>query len=541
MHPHATLKLKLLIAAAAVAMAARPATAQTFQGGGAGERQRLVVTIVVDQLRTDYLNMMSQSLCSSGFNRLLKQGAYFENMRFDIPRPDLASATAMIFTGAYPCVNGIPSEKVFNQATRHEEPVLTDRSQIGNYTKETFSPAALKVSTIADELRVDDDLTSVHSIAADPQAAIIMAGHAGNSAFWISDANGNWASTAYYKFVPPTVKQRNHNSPLSARIDTMEWSPCMPLIAYIDLPENKKRVPFNYRFPKSDPNRFKKLKNSPIANRLVTDLAIDYINSLSLGKHGAIDMLNIAYSAAVYKYDDDDDTRVELQDTYLRLDAQLARLLNAIDKAVGLENTLVVLTSTGYFDDISEPDPKHHVPTGEYYPERGESLLNLYLMALYGSGKWVDTYYDRAFFLDRKLIKDSGLDLAEVRAKSCEFLRQMAGVTAAYTFEEILNNPGSDVAHRMHRSMVHTLAPDIFIEVSPGWKIVEKGVGKKDAPTVTVVRNNAISTPAFIMADGVEPQRIATPVDATALAPTMARLIRVSPPNAAVDMPLPLW
>lgn len=516
------------------------AVAQRYHSGGGTERKKLVVTIVVDQLRSEQLELMRSRLTSRGFNRLLNGGAYIENMRFDIPSPDAASSTAIIFTGTYPNVNGIPSQNVYNTQTRSEEAVLTDRTQIGNFTKENFSPAALKVSTVADELRATDELSSVHAIAADPQVALIMAGHAGNSAFWISDANGNWASTTYYKLVPPIISQRNHNNPLSARIDTMEWRPSIPLISYVDLPESKQYIPFSYRFPKNDINRYRKVKCSPIGNKEVTDLAIDYINSLFLGRHSATDMLNIAYTVADYPYADQEDTRVETQDAYLRLDEQLARLLDAIDSTVGLKNALIVLTSTGYYVDASIPDERLRIPTGEFFPERALSLLNLYLMALYGNGQWVDTYYDKTFFLDRNLIKENGLDLAQVRAKSCEFLRQMTGVNAAYTFEEILNNPSTEVTRRMHRSMVHSLAADIFIEVYPGWKIVENTVGKKQPPKVNIVRYNAISTPCFIMADGIAPQRVTSAVDATALAPTMARLMHITPPNAAQAAPIPL-
>ena len=530
-------KIISFIISAAIAASA---TAQTFSSGASAERKQLVVAIVVDQLRSDQLTLLADRFSDGGFLRLLKNGAYFENVNFDIPDPDLASSTAILFSGTYPSVNGIPSERIYNPQTRRDEPVLTDRTQIGNFTTENFSPAALKVSTVTDELRADNSLCSVHAIAADPQMAILMAGHAANSAFWICDANGNWASTAYYKLTPPIVAQINRDNPLSARIDSMEWSPVLPLTSYIDLTEMNKYIPFKHKFGKSDINRFKKIKNTPLANQLVTDLALDMISSLALGRHSSTDMICLGYSTATFRYSDDPDTRVETQDTYIRLDQQLARLFNAIDNSIGLDNTLVILTSTGYFDDQSIPDERLRIPTGEYYPERGESLLNMYLMAIYGNGQWVDTYYDRAFYLNRNLIKEKDLDLSEVRAKSCEFLRQMTGISAAYTFEEILNNPSNEEAHSRHRSMVHSLAPDIFIEVNPGWKIVENTVGKKQDPKVTAVRHNAISAPCFIMANEIEPQHVATAVDATAIAPTLSKLMHISPPNAARQMPLPI-
>lgn len=203
-----------------------------------------------------------------------------------------------------------------------------------------------------------------------------------------------------------------------------------------------------------------------------------------------------------------------------------------------MKNTLVVLTSTGYYDDNSVPYDKYKIPTGEYYPNRAISLLNMYLMALYGNGQWVDAFYDNTFYLNRTLIKEKDLDLSVIRAKSSDFLRQMSGVTAAYTLEEILDNPSSAEGHRMHRATIPSLAGDVVVEVSPGWQIVDNDDNQNKR--VRVVRTNAVSTPAFIMATNVVPQKISTPVDAVVLAPTVARILRVRSPNAAREMPLTL-
>lgn len=503
-----------------------------------GERQQLVVTIVVDQLRSDYLELLRGRFVSGGFNRLMRDAAYIENVHFDIPNADVVNTTAMLFTGAYPNINGISASTIYNTKTHRAEFILNDPEKIGNFTTETYSPTAIKVSTIADELRIDNELGSVHAISCDAQQAIIMAGHAANSAFWISDLTGNWASSTYYKLVPPTVSSRNYKMSLPARLDTMAWKPSLPLESYYDLPSYKKYYPFRYTYPASVRDRYRNFKKSALANEEITDVAIDYIKTLALGKHGCTDMLNIGYTAAPYKNGTDNDCRVELQDTYIRLDGQLSRLFGAIDNSVGLKNTLVVLTSTGYFDDNTTYDAKFNIPSGEFHPERATSLLNMYLMAIYGNGKWIDAYYNKSFYLNRALIKEKNLSYSEVRAKSSEFLRQMSGVTAAYSLEEILNNPSSEEAHRLHRAMVPSFAGDIVIEINPGWKIVENDGSKFRQERV--VRDNAVCAPAFIMASGIVPQKISIPIEATAITPTVARILRVRSPNAARMLPVSL-
>ncbi|MDD6779133.1 MAG: alkaline phosphatase family protein [Bacteroidales bacterium] len=526
-------KAILLVAAFTVAV-----TSMAQQAPAGESRQQLVVTIVVDQLRTDYVEMLRNRFGKEGFNRLIDRGAYIENLHFDIVQPDIANTTAMLFTGAFPGVNGIAGEKIYRFATRQPDYSLSDPGKIGNFTNETFSPAALQVSTLADELRAATQYGMVHSIATDAQQAIIMAGHAANSAFWISDIDGKWATTTYYKEVPKPVADSNYKQPLATRLDTMVWHPSLRPEQYCDIATHKQYTRFGHTFAKNDRDRFVRFKHSPLANEEVTRMAMEYITALRLGKRGTTDMLCIGLTAAPYDFSGDGCNTIELQDTYLKLDAQIARLLQSIDTAVGLQNTLVVLASTGYYTDNSPYDERLCIPSGEFYPSRAISLLNMYLMAMHGNGEWVSGYYNGSFYLNRDLIKSKGLDLSAVRAKSSEFLRQMSGVSAAYHYEEILNNPSGAEAHRLHRCMVPSVAGDVTIEVAAGWRIVENERTKHKQ--VRMVRYNAISTPAFIMARGVVPRRISAPVEATTLAPSVSSILRVRSPNAAREMPLSL-
>lgn len=502
-------------------------------------RQQLVVTIVVDQLRTDYVELLRHRFGKDGFNRLIDRGAYIENLHFDIAQPDIANTTAMLFTGAYPAVNGVAGEKIYRLNTRQPDFALSDPARIGNFTNETFSPVALQVSTLADELRCDTQYGLVYSLATDAQQAIIMAGHAANSAFWISDIDGKWATSTYYKDVPRAITECNYKKPLAERMDTMAWTPSLKPEEYIDVHSHKQYTRFRHTFAKNDRDRFIRFKHSPLANEEVTRMALEYLASLKMGKRGTTDMLCLGLTAAPYDFSGDGNNAIELQDTYLKLDAQIARLLHAVDAQVGLQNAVVVLTSTGYYSDNTLYDERLGIPSGEFFPARAISLLNMYLMAIYGNGDWVSGYYNGSFYLNRDLIKTKDLDLGTVRAKSSEFLRQMSGVSAAYNFEEILNNPSSAEAHRLHRCMVPAVAGDITIEVAPGWRIVENERSKKNKQ-VHIVRYNAISTPAFIMARGVAPRKISAPVEATILAPSVSRILRVRSPNAARELPLSL-
>ncbi|MCF0186434.1 MAG: alkaline phosphatase family protein [Bacteroidaceae bacterium] len=410
---------------------------------------------------------------------------------------------------------------------------------MGHNTSEKFSPERLKVSTLSDEVRVNNGgLGYVYSIAADAQMAVLLAGHAANSAFWIDDATGKWASSSFYKEQPQCVGNRNHTSPLSVRMDTMSWEPAISLDLYPDIPEVKRFYKFRYIFPQSSVDRFRMYKESALVNEEITTVAIDHIRSMSLGKRGQTDMVNLGFTAAPYSYANDADNRIELMDTYIRLDRQLARLFDYLDKNVGMENVVVMLSGTGHFAGDAKPDPKFKIPGGDFYADRATSLLNMFLMAKYGNGQWVIGFCNRQFFLNREYAKEINVDMAEMRAEAAQFVRQMSGVAAAYTYEEILRNPTDDQLLALHRSMQPDIEGDIIVQTAPGWSIQEQLRNGKTK--TTNIRANAICTPAFIMAPSVTAKRVSSPVKAVLLAPTMARALHIRSPNAASASPLAL-
>ena len=160
----------------------------------------------------------------------------------------------------------------------------------------------------------------------------------------------------------------------------------------------------------------------------------------------------------------------------------------------------------------------------------------MYLMAVYGTGNWVNGYFNERIYLNEKLAKEKNISVEELRKESGNFLRRMAGGDAAYTFDEILNNPGGETLKALHRSITSSESADVFLEILPGWKVVDDyNTGQTSTRTLANV-----SAPAFILAPGVSAQTISTPIDAALLAPTVARLLRIRSPNAARLLPMSL-
>lgn len=504
------------------------------------KRPALVVGIIVEGLNADNINLLRDNFGKDGFNRFINDGVSIENIDFG-PGVDATAATAILMTGAAPGVNGIPSARVWDRETKSDYPVLLDPANIGNFTDETFSPQALKVSTISDEIRIaDGGIGLVHSVAPDAQVAILLAGHAGNSGFWLNDFNGKWSTSTFYKDIPGSIARRNYGVTLSNRLDTIAWVPSIPLEQYPDLPEYKRLYPFRYTYPARDANRFRAFKTSAPGNHEVAETGIEYISSLKLGERGVTDMLNLGFNVSPYLYSREADTRTETMDAYLRLDADIASIVKAVEKGPGLANSIIFIAGTPAPTNSKRDDERWNIPSGQFSPRRAVSLLNMYLMAIHGNGEYVSGYHNGYFYLNRKFLKELDLDEAKIRRESAEFLTRMSGVSTVYTIDDIMERRAGDDPLAMQRNTSPVHAGDLLVTVNPGWEISDESEPAQPNSQQQVVRNVATTNPFYMLAPSTVPQTIDSTVDARVIAPTVTRILRIRSPNAASLPPLRL-
>lgn len=495
---------------------------------------------MVEDLRPEYISLLKEHFTSGGFKRLLKDGVVIANADYGTPL-DAAAATAMIYTGSAPASNGIAAAEVFDRATLTPKSPMTDPSAMGNFTTQTLSPSALALSTITDEVKIaGGGVTYAYAIAPEPTQALIMAGHAANCGIWINDVKETWATTTFYKDAPSTLTSRNRLQALRTRIDTMAWTPSRPKADYVLLPDHVTLYPFRYYFRQQGPQKVKAFKSSPRVNDEVTDFAIENIRSLSLGKHSGPDMMNVAYTVSPYEFSKTSDNRYELLDQYYRLDQNLDALFTAIDDAVGIDNSLIFVAGTPAKPERKRDDEKWLLPYGEFSTRKAISLINLYLIALHGNGDWVQGYHNNQFYLNRQLIEKHNLKVEDLRMEVARFLERMSGVARAFSVDEIIDSRGLDMA-AIKRSTHMATAGDVHCYVMPGWQIVDDfNVPGEASKTGKVVGAAAPTAPIYILAPGIQPQKINTPVDARAIAPTITGLLRIRSPNGAEVTPLVL-
>jgi hypothetical protein len=264
-------------------------------------------------------------------------------------------------------------------------------------------------------------------------------------------------------------------------------------------------------------------------NRLVNAC----LSSTSVGRDLVPDMLNLAYYAGNYDHRPISELPMEMQDTYVRLDATLAELLEIIDRKVGLSNTLFYITSTGYTDAQPLDPAQYRIPTGEFHIKRCSALLNLYLAAIYGEGLYVEASHEQELYLNHKLIEQKHLNLTEILERSSEFLVQFSGVKEVYSSHRIMLGAWTPELDKVKNGYNKSCSGDLRIEVLPGWTVL-----RDHSLDTKVVRNVYTSAPFILMGWAVRPEIIYTPVQIGHIAPTLAHFMRIRAPNASALPPL---
>lgn len=528
-------------------LAAMSVDAQT-----APELQRIVVSIVVDQLRTDYMEAFAPLYGEGGFKRLMSEARYYTDAQMPFRRPDRASAAACLSTGATPFVNGIPALSWLSRQTLQPIFCVDDARHKGHRTDERTSADGIVTSTVSDELKLATARNAiVYSIAAERELATLLAGHLADGAVWISDKNGAWCGTSYYGDLPGWISAFDMLSPLSSRLKDIAWEPVYDgayesFHYFHSNAEAAKNGIFNHKF-KGD-RRLREFKTSALANEEVARLVERAFEATPIGRDNTPDLLYIGLYAGAFDQNTVVTAPAELQDTYVRLDSTLARVINKVEKTVGRGNALFVVCSTGYADTDAATFQYEQLglETSTFNMERASLLTNMYLSAVFGQAQYVTATHGTHIYLDAKLIEQRQLRMADVLDRAEEFLAQMSGIRNIYTTTELVQateaggyaaTPGAvptGIA-AVRNAWTPVRSGDIVVEVMPGWRVecqngtsyVEPGMAHTPFPL-------------FFLGADIKSQRISLPINSTVVAPTIAATLRIRAPNGSCEAALSL-
>ncbi len=495
---------------------------------------KLIVGLTIDQLRTDYLEAFSALYGEKGLKRLWKEGRVYRNVEYSFAQPDRASAIAAIYTGTTPSANGIIANNWLDISSLRPVNCVDDASFMGNYTNESTSPSKLLTSTITDELKIATQGKGlVYAISPFREAAVLAAGHAANGAFWLNDDTGKWAGTTYYSDFPWWVSQYNDRKALDFRIDNMVWTPALPVESYKYLTAEWVQDTFKYKFDDARKNKYRRFIVSPFVNDEVNSLTSELFANSTIGKDEIPDILSLTYYAGNYDHKSPRECALEMQDTYVRLDKSIAALLDLLDQKVGLHNVMLFITSTGYTDPETADFGKYRIPGGEFHLNRCAALLNIYLMATYGEGQYVEAYHNQQIYLNHKLIEKKQLNLTDIQEKAADFLVQFSGVNEVYSAHRLLLGAWTPEIYKIRNAFNRKRSGDLLIDVLPGWTIVEE-----QATNSRIVRAANTPAPLILLGASVKPEIIEIPTSVEYIAPTIAHAIRIRAPNGCKTSPL---
>jgi predicted AlkP superfamily pyrophosphatase or phosphodiesterase len=486
----------------------------------APKKPKLVVAIVIDQFRYDYVTRFRNEY-TAGFDRLLTKGALFSNANYIHSQTVTAVGHSTFLTGATPSVSGIVGNDWFDREERKHVTSVSDRLTrlLGGAAQshaEGASPRRLLVSTVGDELKMAHGATShVIGISLKDRAAILPAGHMANGAYWFDLDSGNFVSSTYYfSELPAWVKEFNDSRP-SEKYRGVSW------IGH--------RLPMDLRqlYSNSDVSP---LESSPFGNELVEMLAERALSAEQLGKHDSADLLTVSFSSNDKVGHDYGTYSAEEHEITVRTDKVLDKLFQALDRQVGLDNVLIVLTGDHGVAPSPEEDAANHMPGGRLPSTAVKDAIQAALARKYGEGEWVAGSWELVIYLNHDLIAKKNLDPAEVRRAAAEAAYGVAHMMRVYTRDQLLTGSviGDETSRRVMNGYNVKLGADIVYLPEPYW-IFTKGTTTHGTPF-----GYDAHVPVIFLGQGVRAGRYDAPVTVNDIAPTLATMLEVETPSGSV-------
>jgi len=430
-------------------------------------RPKLVVGIVVDQMRWDYLYRYVDRYSERGFKRLLRQGFSCDNTMINYLPSFTAVGHSCIFTGSVPAFSGIAGNDWVEQGTGQrmyctdDSTVLSVGADSPNSKEGRMSPRNMLVSTVSDELMIADQFTSrVVGVSLKDRAAILPAGHTPTAAFWLADSSGRFITSNYYMSSLPAFVDSFNRQGRVRQFMSKPWNTLYPKGSYArsdpdDEPyEGKFKGDSTPAFPHNLDSSYKVAKGSfrstPFGNTLTLDFARACIDGYKLGQRDNTDFLTINCASTDYVGHQFGINSIEIEDTYLRFDRDLAAFLDYLDERVGPGGYTVFLTADHGAAHAVGYAQNHDIPADYWNPASWADSLNGLLGKAFGTPKLVDTISNYQVTFAMRTIREKRLDFNAVKRLALEWLREQPGVTYAIDMDKV----GEESVAEPVRSMV---------------------------------------------------------------------------------------
>lgn len=501
------------------------------------DKPALVVYVVIDQMRADYISRFWDNFGEGGFKKVVQGGTFFNHTIYPYQFTQEIADYASLSTGATPSRHGINSYYNYNRkAYELQSPLADDKSlTIGMQTGiNGFSPKNLLSTTIGDELKKSSfGQSKVASVSLNKEAAILLAGHSADGAFWLDEKTGQWVTSNYYaNWIPQWIQEVNKEHKAQIFMEE-KWDLLHTKSQYVNLPLEAKsksydRFPFDFSVYKYNNANYRILKSTPYGNKLVTEMAIKLVDEEKFGSNQHPDLLYVNFGNVNSLKMVSDPYSLRTEDMIMRIDFELEKLISHLEKKLGKEKVMFVISSTQAAADMPQALKDYNLPQGTLQPKKVTALLNSYLMAMYGQGKWITYYNNKQIYMNHELIERSSHSKEEVFNEAALFLEEFTGIAYARTSFSLKNATGGQTSQikNVQNIFYPGLSGDIFITLEPGWI---EAMNDEFHPGIPC--NSNIRVPMIFYGWKVAREKINSKTSPLNIAPTLSDVFGITLPN----------
>lgn len=509
-------------------------------------RPKLLVGLMVDQMRWDFLYRFYERYGNGGFKRMLNEGFSAENTYINYLPSVTGIGHATVYTGSVPAIHGIAGNDFIIQATGESVYCTEDSTAStvgsGNVAVGKMSPRNLLATTMTDELRMATNFRSkVIAIASKDRGSIIPGGHSANAAYWFDGTSGNWVTSTYYMNALPAWVSNFNAQKHPEKYLKQDWNTLYPINTYLQSTKDDSRYEGKFAgtvsptFPVKTSEMMSKgpgiISNTPYGSSLTLDLAKAAIVNEQLGADAITDFLAVSISSPDYIGHQFGPNSIEIEDTYLRLDRDIATFFTYLDSKVGKGNYTVFLTADHGVQHNANYMLDNKIKAGIFQTSAIMDELNKELESEFKIKGAVRSFSNYAVSLNYPAIEAEKSSVAKVKESIIDFLQKKEGVAFAVDMENAqTTNMPENYRERIINGYNRDRSGVIQIILQPAWY---SGSGPTGATHGTLSPDDT-RIPFVLMGWGIKQGRTNAPYNMTDIAPTISGLLRIQEPNGNI-------
>ncbi|SDQ47456.1 alkaline phosphatase PafA [Flagellimonas zhangzhouensis] len=514
------------------------------------QNPKLVVGIVVDQMRYDYLTRFWNQYGEGGFKRMVNEGFNAKNNHFNYAPTSTGPGHTSVYTGTTPAMHGIIGNDWYDKTIGAEVYCAGDDSykSVGTTSKAgQMSPHRMLTSTVTDQLRLHTQQRGkVIGIALKDRGAILPAGHSANAAYWFEGKkDGNWITSSYYMdALPQWVVDFNASD--AVEVYKKPWNTLRPIETYVESGtdannyEGLQKGETTNAFPHDLPaiweqnDQFDLIRRSPFGNSITTDFALAALEGEGLGQDNITDFLAVSFSSTDYVGHFFGVNSKEIEDTYIRLDQDLARLFSTLDEKVGEGEYTVFLTADHAAIDVPTYLIDQKIPAGYLDMDGMKSKFNEFLQYKYGTTDVVKDISNYQVFLDHKILSNLDIDLEDAQEDIAKEFLSYDGISKVYTAHQMWENEYTEgIPYILQNGYNQKRSGDVLLVTNTGY--ISYGTTGSTHGSPFIYDTHA---PLLFFGKGIKHGSTVNRTEIPDIAPTISALLGIAFPNGATGKPI---